>query len=420
MEYKKYLGSSFNVYTIKTDRFKTSHLEVVFHDYADQDTIGAYSFLADILSDSCHKYPKKKDLITRFEELYKIVIYAQTVRVGNIISLHVSLDFINPEYINDPKYLEEVLKTLFEIIDNPNVVNDEFSLKSFNIIKERIKREILSLKENPIKQSIKESFKLMDESTPTSYELLGTLESLEKITPESLYKTYKNLRKNFKVDIFLIGNLDMDKTVSLIKENFKNRYIVDKSFDLVVKNKLTKKVKYKEIPSENVQANVAMLFNLDALTELEKNITMLAFNYLFGSGGLNAKLYKSIREENSLCYTINSMYLKYDSLLLVQISLDNKNVKQAIDLVKKELVKMQKGLFTDTELEETISNMLVSLDMTLDNNVAILNNYIFNIYDNLPLIPERMELFKKLTKEDIINVAKKIKLNSILNLKGEE
>lgn len=420
MEYKKYLGSSFNIYTIKTDRFKTSHLEVVFRDYANQDTIGTYSFLADILSDSCHKYPKKKDLITRFEELYKIVIYAQTVRIGNVISLHVSLDFINPEYINDPNYLEEVLKTLFMIIDNPNVINEEFNLKSFNIIKERIKREIVSLKENPVKQSIKEAFKLMDESTPTSYELLGTLEDLEKITPESLYKTYKNLRKNFKVDIFLIGNLDMDQTVSLIKENFKNRYIVDKSFDLVVKNKLTKKVKYKEISSENIQSNVAILFNLDNLTELEKNISMLAFNYIFGNGGLNSKLYKSIREENSLCYTINSMYLKYDSLLLVQISLDNKNVNQAIDLVKKELSNMQKGLFTETELEEAINNMIVSLEMTLDNNVSIINNYIFNIYDNLPLICERMELFKNLTKEDIINVAKKIKLNSILNLKGEE
>lgn len=420
MEYKKYLGSSFNIYTIKTDRFKTSHLEVVFRDYANQDTIGTYSFLADILSDSCHKYPKKKDLITRFEELYKIVIYAQTVRIGNVISLHVSLDFINPEYINDPNYLEEVLKTLFTIIDNPNVINEEFNLKSFNIIKERIKREIVSLKENPVKQSIKEAFKLMDESTPTSYELLGTLEDLEKITPESLYKTYKNLRKNFKVDIFLIGNLDMDQTVSLIKENFKNRYIVDKSFDLVVKNKLTKKVKYKEISSENIQSNVAILFNLDNLTELEKNISMLAFNYIFGNGGLNSKLYKSIREENSLCYTINSMYLKYDSLLLVQISLDNKNVNHAIDLVKKELSNMQKGLFTETELEEAINNMIVSLEMTLDNNVSIINNYIFNIYDNLPLICERMELFKNLTKEDIINVAKKIKLNSILNLKGEE
>lgn len=30
MKYKTYNCNSFNIYTIKTDRFKTSHLEVIF------------------------------------------------------------------------------------------------------------------------------------------------------------------------------------------------------------------------------------------------------------------------------------------------------------------------------------------------------------------------------------------------------
>ena len=145
-----------------------------------------------------------------------------------------------------------------------------------------------------------------------------------------------------------------------------------------------------------------------------------AFNYIYGSGGLTSKLYKSIREENSLCYAINSMYLKYDGLLMVQISLDQCNVKKAISLVKKELKKMQNGEFSDMELNDAINNMIISLDMSLDNNVAILNNYVFNIYDNLPLIEKRKEYFKEINKNDIINVSKKIKLNTIFTLEGKD
>ena len=52
------------------------------------------------------------------------------------------------EYIEEDNYVEEVIKTLFEMIERPNVENDEFDLKTFNIIKERLKREINSLKEN--------------------------------------------------------------------------------------------------------------------------------------------------------------------------------------------------------------------------------------------------------------------------------
>lgn len=418
MKYKTYNCNSFNVHTIKTDRFKTSHVEVIFRNIANKEEMGAYSFLADMLSQSSKKYPRKKDLITRFEELYKIVIFASTLRVGNTLDFHVSLDFINPEYIDDKNYEEEVFKTLFDIIENPNITNDEFDLKTFNIVKERIKREINSLKENPVKQSIKEAIKTMDTSTPTSYELLGNLENLEKITPSSLYKTYKNLRKNFKVDIFLIGNLDMDETVERIKKYFKNRYIIEENFDLMVDNKEVKKPKVRSMSSDNVQANLVMIFNLKNLTELEKNITFNVFNYLYGSGGLTSKLYQSIREKNSLCYQISSMYLKYDKLLLVHISLEQANVKKATSLVKKELKNMQNGNFSSEELKDAINNMIISLDMSLDNNVSIINNYVFHIFDNLPMPEERIEMFKNIKKEDIINVAKKVKLNTVFTLEG--
>ena len=418
MKYKTYNCNSFNVHTIKTDKFKTSHVEVIFRDIANKDEMGAYSFLADMLSQSSKTYPRKKDLITRFEELYKIIVYATTLRVGNVLDFHVSLDFINPDYINDKNYVEEVIKTLFDIIENPNVTNDEFDLKTFNIVKERLKREINSLKENPMKQSIKEAFKAMNADTPTSYELLGNLESLEKITPSSLYKTYKNLRKNFKVDIFLIGNLEMDDTVSLIKKYFKNRYIIENKLDLMVDNKEIKKPVVKSITSDNVQANLVMIFNLKNLTEIEKNITFNVFNYLYGNGGLTSKLYQSIREKNSLCYAISSMYLKYDKLLLVHISLEQANVKKAALLVKKELKNMQAGNFTEEELKDAINNMIISLDMAQDNTVSIINNYVFHVFDNLPMPEERVEMFKNIKKEDVINVAKKVKLNTVFTLEG--
>ncbi len=418
MKYKTYNCNSFNVHTIKTDKFKTSHVEVIFRDIANKEEMGAYSFLADMLSQSSKTYPRKKDLITRFEELYKIIVYATTLRVGNVLDFHVSLDFINPDYINDKNYVEEVIKTLFDIIENPNVTNDEFDLKTFNIVKERLKREINSLKENPMKQSIKEAFKAMNADTPTSYELLGNLESLEKITPSSLYKTYKNLRKNFKVDIFLIGNLEMDDTVSLIKKYFKNRYIIENKLDLMVDNKEIKRLVVKSMASDNVQANLVMIFNLKKLTEIEKNITFNVFNYLYGSGGLTSKLYQRIREKNSLCYAISSMYLKYDKLLLVHISLEQANVKKATSLVKKELKNMQVGNFTEEELKDAINNMIVSLDMAQDNNVSIINNYVFHVFDNLPMPEERVEMFKNIKKEDVINVAKKVKLNTVFTLEG--
>lgn len=419
MEYKKYNCSSYNVYTIKNDKFKTCHLEVIFRNVANKKDVYKYSFLADMLCESCKNYPRKKDLITKYEELYKVFIYAQTVRVGKVLALHVSLDFINPSFINEDNYLDNVIKLLFDMIDKPNVTNNEFDLTTFNIVKRRIKREIESLKENPTKQSIKEALRMLDEDSPTSIELLGDLESLEEITPSNLYETYQNLRNNFAVDIFVSGNIDMDNLVNIINKNFNNRIITEFNDTYLVENKTTNKAKVKENDSDNVQANLVMLYNLCNLSEEEKNITLNVFNYIFGSGGLNSKLYRSIREESSLCYQISSMYLKYDSLLCVVTSLDNENVDKAKSLINKCLLEMQKGDFLDSEVSDAINNISISLDMTGDNNVALVNNYVFSIYDNLPLLEERKKLVKNVTKKDIINVSKKIKLNTIFTLKGK-
>ena len=176
--------------------------------------------------------------------------------------------------------------------------------------------------------------------------------------------------------------------------------------------------KAKDLSVENVVMNEEKIFNLKKLTEIEKNITFNVFNYLYGSGGLTSKLYQSIREKNSLCYAISSMYLKYDKLLLVHISLEQANVKKATSLVKKELKNMQVGNFTEEELKDAINNMIVSLDMAQDNNVSIINNYVFHVFDNLPMPEERVEMFKNIKKEDVINVAKKVKLNTVFTLEG--
>ena len=72
------------------------------------------------------------------------------------------------------------------------------------------------------------------------------------------------------------------------------------------------------------------------------------------------------------------------------------------------------------EIDEAKINLINSLDMSLDSSVSILNSYVYNYLDNLPLLEERKELVKKVTREDIINVSKKIKINTIYSLVGEQ
>ena len=416
---KTYAAVCYKVYTIKTDKFKTAHMEVIFRKKATRESLPLYTFLADMLSESTKKYPSKKDLVVEFEKLYLASINAQTSRTGTCLNFSFILDFINPSYIKDDNYLENIIKLLMEVIHNPNVTNEEFDLKTYNFIKDKLHREIDSLKENPAKWSIRKALSYLGESA-SSYTLLGSHEDIDKVTPSTLYKAYQSLFKDFTCDVFIIGDFDMDHLVSLFKENFSLRVINETKLDLLVNNEPVKKEKVYTEKSDNVQASLVMLYNVDNTENLDRDIYMNVFNYLFGSGGLNSVLYQNLREKNSMCYAVSSMYLKYDKLLLIQVSLESKNVEKAISLVKKSLKEMQRGEFTEDALEEAKKNMQIALDFVCDNQISLLDNYIFNVYAGLPLVEKRQELFGEVTLENVVNISKKIKLNTILVLEGRE
>ena len=420
MIFKTYKCNSYNVHTIKTDRFKTIHMEIIFRKELIKEELPYYAFLIDMLMESSKNYPKKRNIIIKMEELYKLMIYGSTVKTGNVLNSNIMVDFIDPKYIEEENYLEKVMEFVFDVIQNPNATNEEFDLKQFNFIKERLKKEIKSINDNPFKVSVKSALNAMDENSKSAYSLMGSIEEVDEITPASLYKYYKKLFKDNVCDIFIIGNIDADNIVALINKYFKHRYLNQNKLSLMVDNKEKKKVTNASDESKNIQANLVMIYNVNNLDDLEKHIKFQVFNYIFGSGGLTAKLYKKIREENSLCYNISSMYLKYDQLLIIHISLDNKNIKKAINLVKKCLKEMVNGLFLEEDLADAIKNINLALDYTYDNNSSLLNNYVFNVFDNLPLIEDRKKELTKIKKEDVINVARKLKLNTIYVLNGKD
>ena len=95
------------------------------------------------------------------------------------------------------------------------------------------------------------------------------------------------------------------------------------------------------------------------------------------------------------------------------------NIKQ--DLPINEQIRAKKVHLIDENGEKKgLVNINEALDLAYDNNVSLLNNYVFNYFDNMPLIDERKDMLNKTTREDVINLAKKIKLNTVFTLKGKE
>ncbi len=419
MEYKVYDCDSYKIHTIKTDKFKNCSMEIMFRNNLIKEEITENNMLVDMLMHSSKKYPKRRDIAIELENLYSSSVRGFSTRLGNSIMLSFVLDFLNPRYC-DEGYLEEVISLPFELLLNPNVDNLEFDRRSFNIIKNRIKSDIESLKENASRYAFRRSLTLMDKDSPSSYYMTGYLSDLENITPSSLVDTYHRMLNDYICDIYIIGNLDMDKVVQLIKDKFKIKTIKDYKVNLYVDNKIRKKNLNICETGNYEQDSLVMIYNLDNLNKKERDYVIQLYNIILGSGGLTSKLYKYLREENSLCYIVSSMYQKYDGLLLIYSGIDKKDKNKCLKLINKALQEMINGDFTDEELDNAKKAVISSIKMSEDTNGGIINNYLFNELDNLPLYDERVKEFKKISKKDVIEVAKKVRLNTIYLLSGEE
>ena len=416
MEYKKYEYPSYNIYAVKTNHFKTVHMEILFRDDVNKEDMMAKTFLVDLMTDCSNKYHNRKEVVKKLEELYQASFYGVSNKFGYVSTASFVLTFLNPMYVKDKNYLEEVINLPFEMILKPFVNAEEFDIKNFNIIKNKLHDEILSVNEDINRVALKKGLKLLGD-TPSSYGILGTLEELEEITPKKLYMAYQKLI-NSKCDIFIVGNIDMDEVANIIYKCFKYPVINTKEYNLYVDNQVKKVKKVKE-SSKFLETSLVNIYSLNNLDRKEKITTFYFYNYLMG-GGLNSKLYQLLREKNSLCYGVKSLYLKYDNLLVINTSLKKKDVNKAKKLINQALKEMEDGKFSDEELNSAKESFIFSLNLALDNLGGIMNNYIFNVLDDLPLIDERIKLIKDIKREDIINVAKKIKPNISFVLEGEE
>lgn len=420
METRTYDLNSYKLHILKNNKMKTCTMQIDFRDKVLNSNLQAKTMLSDIITDCSKDYENRKDITIALEDLYRPAFYGSTIRTGAVVTDIFNYSFIAPKYINEDSYYEEVLKFPFDMILNPKVINKEFEITSFNVIKERTKRDILSLENDPVKTSIQRASIAMDLESLCAKTLLGTEEELEEMTPIKLYEEYKKMINESFCDIFIIGDVDFDETYKIVKKHFKLNTIKAKRLEYSVTNKSVKKPTIKSDDSLFVQSSLIMIYNLEDLTKHEKDVVLQMYNFILGSGGMSSKLYQKVREENSLCYGVYSLFLKHDNLLMIQVSLDEENREKAIKLTKECIKEMEKGEITEEIFEHAKMNLLASLKMRLDNNSAILNNYIFSVYDNLPSIEERMEATKNLELKEIKEIAKKIKLNTIYTLKGGE
>ena len=423
MNYKKTSTFSYNLHTIKTDKFKTITVKINFKRKLIKEEITARNLLVNILCESTNEFPTKRLMAIECENLYELSCAGMNYSSGiyNIMSFEAT--FLNEKY-TEKGMLEKSIKFISDLVFKPNIEKKggifSFNQESFTLAYNSLKDNIISQKENP---DIYSKMRMLEELEPNScisYRKCGYLEDLEKMDPKKLYEYYEAILNSDIIDIFVIGNIEDYYVKKIIGENFKNIKTLKKPTESHFYTPKPHKFFPKKIyESQKInQSKLVLGFKISKMTDFELRYVLNVYSYILG-GSADSKLFKTLREENSLCYYINSIAQPLNSIIIVNAGINKENYKQAVELIKKEVNNIKKGKFSNEDIIKAKVTYVNSLKELEDSPDSILGLYSGIEYLKSDDIASRLSKMNRVTASDVVKLASKVHLDTIYMLEGE-
>lgn len=418
MEYKTINLNTYNIHFIKTDKFKTIDIRVVFLDKFQKEDITKRNFLIDLLTYSTKKYQTRRMLNVKCQELYSLMLNGASFRMGNYLFSKIGVSFLNPKY-TEPSMLEESIDLLMEVIFNPNICNKAFDKKSFDLIKKDLETELKTIKEQPRVYSMVRMLETMGKGEAYSYHGYCNQKDLDSLNEQSLYEYYVQFLKSSLVDIYVVGDFDFEEMETLLKNKFKITTLKKSKGSMMIKHDKIRMRAQKVIEDGDYkQSKLVIGLKLKDLTKFEERYVSNIYNMILG-GSSDSFLMKNVREKASIAYYVGSSLNKADNLMIISSGIEAKNFDKAMRLIKKSLKDMREGNFLDDDISKSQIEYISSLDVLVSSPSGLMDLKMSNHLNLSDDLETRKAKIMKVTKKDVMDFSKKISLDTIYLLKGE-
>lgn len=419
MKYEKIKHDGYNLHVIKTDKFRSVNIVLNYIGPRDKKSTVNFELLEMVALYVTKEFPDRISFAKACGNMYDLRLRAKKQQWGRYNNFSLTCSFINEKFTKkgmNKKSIAFALKQFF----NPLTVDGAFDKEVFEMVKKLYYEELVSIKDNPDTYSHMRLKEEIGNKFFYSYSVDEELKVLEKVNEKTLYKFYKKMLKTYQLEIFVIGDVDLKEIDSVFEKKIKRNSNDDTKKDFeITHDKIRQRVKKTIEKSDFGQSKLELGFKTKDLTSFEKQYVSYVYGNILG-GGTDSLLFKEVRDKRSLCYYIYTTGNTRDNFFQIKSGIEAKNINKVINITKKCITRMQMGDFDDKLIEQAKKCYINAIIENEDYAAPTLADYA-NIYffekDSMDI---RKEKIKEVTKEDIINFAKKMHLDTIYVLKGEK
>ncbi len=411
------LGNGIFLNLVQTDKFKSNLLSYYFIRPLNREDVTKNAVIPLILKRGTKNFPDNQLIEKELENMYGASYSSAINKRGERHVIRFTMEWASGEYLLDRDQDFKAMKMLKEIIFQPYLENgffkQEFVQQEIENHKNRIEGKINDKRQYAVNRCIEE----MCKNESFSLYQLGYTEDLEKLDEKVLYEHYNKILNTSLMEIFYVGNLSQELEEYLINENQLSR---DNTVS-ISRETIIGTVNQKKAVTEKMDVNQGKLvigYKTGIPYEDKLYNGLLIASDIFG-GGPNSKLFKNVREKESLAYYSSSTILKYKSLMIVDSGIEFENYNKTVDIINEQLDDLKSGNFSDEDIEISIKSIKTSTE-SIKDSAFLISEFFFsqNLCKDPRSLEEVINDFDRVTREEIISAAQSISIDTIYFMKG--
>lgn len=406
--------------TVKDSRFKTMKIVAVALLPLKKDTVAANALLSQVMTRSCKDYPDFTQLSRKLSALYGASLTGGVQKIGEMQALSFSVSGLDDRYALTPESIsEELSKILCKVLFEPLTQGEAFDSEET----EQERRQLIEFADSELSDKrVYASNRLLEVMcSGEAYGLrkYGSVDLINEVTPEDLYKAWKQMLSGATFEIFFVGDSSSDTARNVFTQQFSK-------VEREVLYLSTLNIKKSESVLEHTetmdvsQAKLMMGYRTECAGS-DEGVTAMRLMCTILGGSANSKFFTNVREKQSLCYYCASRYQRAKGIMTVESGVEFENIEKTRKAIEAEIEALKQGDITDDEIKFAklfVANSFVSI---CDNVGGIVGWYTSQLGDGKLLsVEEAIEEFNAVTKEQIVEAANKLTLDTVYVLKGEE
>ncbi len=416
------VGDGVEIISVFADRFKTNELSLSFLVPLSAETAAVNAIVPMLLSRCSREYPTILNLNRRLASLYGAEIVPEITKVGEMQQLKIGMTCLDDRFsLDGEKITSDCIKLLLTLAFDP-VLDENGLFVEENVEREkRVLTEKIESEENEKRLYVlRKAEEVMFEGEAYAVNRYGTMSDVAAITCKSAADAWKNILKTAKIVLTIVGSADAEEVKTLTQDMLSK---IERAYCEPKKAVIKTDVDSVKDVTERInvkQGKLVMGFRVDSDPEnIKQSVAMRSFTDIFG-GGPYSKLFANVREKMSLCYYCSARFTKQKSFIMVQSGCEEENMDKARAEILNQLEEIKKGNF-EYEFNSSKIALADALNSVYDAPESIEGWYTAQACGSNYITPSESAKFNNaVTKEDIIDCANRVKLDTVYRLAGEK